>query len=184
MQWSAVIGNVIVSFYRIWLFMTIQQCLVSKRIWNSKWIWFSAILRYSLSLSLIISRNLNNKKENIAISKAFTQFWTFSSISGFDFGLIFQIFYRSRRRNPDVTPLNRVILLDYVRISFLTRFKVKANPLLISQAYNNSPYSTKTIPKFRSVFDFVYLLFVRNESKEVQSPHNELRSKNLIYSSI
>lgn len=179
MQWSAVIGNVTVSFYRIWLFLTIQQCLVSKKIWNSKWTWFSAILRYSLSLR--ISRDLNNKKKNIPISKALTQFWTYRSISGFDFKLLFQIFYRSRRRNPDVTPLHRAILLDYVRISFPTRFKGKAKPLLIIQAYNSFPYSTKTIPKFRSVFDFVYLLFVGNESMEVQSRHNELRSKKLIY---
>lgn len=179
MQWSAVTGNVILSFYRIGLFMSIQQCLVSKRIWNSKWNWISANLRYSLSLR--ISRDLNNKKENISIWKSFTQFWTYRSISGFVFGLIFQIFYRSRRRNPDITPLHRAILLDYVRISFPTWFKGKAKPLLIIQAYNNFPYSTKTIPTFRSLFDFVYLLFVGNESMEVQSPHNELRSKNLIY---
>lgn len=84
-----------------------------------------------------------------------------------DLGPIFQIFYRSQRRNPDVTPLHRAILLDYVRISFPTRFKGKAKPHLISQAYNSSPYSTKTVPKFRSVFDFVYLLFVGNENMEV-----------------
>lgn len=128
-------------------------------------------------------KRLEQQQQNIAISKASTQFWTYRSISGFYFKLIFQIFYRSRRRNPDVTQLHRAILLDY-RISFPTRFKGKAKPLLIIQAYNNFPYSTKNIPKFRSVFDFVYLLFGGNESMEVQSRHNELRSKNLIYQPI